>query len=384
MTSPTTDSVTPYAARLSRRRIILTTAAVISGMFLAALDGTVVSTAMPTIIGDLHGIDDYAWVFSAYLLAEIATIPLWGKFADMYGRKKIFLAGMFIFLAGSVLCGQAHTMTELILFRAVQGLGAGCLLPVAQTISADLFTLEQRVKVQAVFAAVFGFASIIGPLIGGFLTDSLSWRWVFYVNLPVGIAAAILVKVVMVEPLEHRRKHRIDWVGIVTLLGWTCLLVFALETGGRDYAWSSPVIVGALFGSAALLVAFIVNERRAREPVVPLDLFRIPTLRAAAVLTVLVGMTMFAVLSFLPLFVQVVIGTDATERGPCPHADDARVHGLVGDRRPVAAPDRLPRPDHARVHHRHAGRVPPHPPRRRLDDVRDRPRPRVRRARRSG
>ena len=315
MTAPTTASVTPYAARLSKRSIVLTTAAVISGMFLAALDGTVVSTAMPTIIGDLHGIDDYAWVFSAYLLAEIATIPLWGKFADMYGRKRIFLAGMFIFLAGSVLCGQAHSMTELIAFRAVQGLGAGCLLPVAQTISADLFTLEQRVKVQAVYAAVFGFASIIGPLIGGFLTDSLSWRWVFYVNLPVGIAAAILVKVVMVEPLEHRRKHRIDWFGIVTLLGWTCLLVFALETGGRDYAWSSPMIVGSLLGAAALLAAFVLAERRAREPVVPLDLFRIPTLRASAVLTVLLGMTMFGVLSFLPLFVQVVIGTDATSAG---------------------------------------------------------------------
>lgn len=315
MTAPTVASVTPYAARLSKRSIIFTTIAVISGMFLAALDGTVVSTAMPTIIGDLHGIDDYAWVFSAYLLAEIATIPLWGKFADMFGRKRIFLAGMFIFLLGSVLCGQAHSMTELIAFRAFQGLGAGCLLPVAQTISADLFTLEQRVKVQAVYAAVFGFASIVGPFIGGFLTDSLSWRWVFYVNLPVGIAAAILVKVVMVEPLEHRRRHRIDWLGIVTLLGWTCLLVFALETGGRDYEWSSPTIVGALAGSAAMLIAFVVAEHRALEPILPLDLFRIPTLRASAILTVLLGMVMFGVLSFLPLFVQVVIGTDATSAG---------------------------------------------------------------------
>ncbi len=315
MTAVTTAAVTPYAARLSKRRIILTTAAVISGMFLAALDGTIVSTAMPTIIGDLHGIDDYAWVFSAYLLAEIATIPLWGKFADMYGRKRIFLAGMFIFLVGSVLCGQAHSMTELIAFRAFQGLGAGCLLPVAQTISADLFTIEQRVKVQGVYAAVFGFASIIGPLIGGFLTDSLSWRWVFYVNLPVGIAAAVLVKIVMVEPLEHRRKHKVDWAGIVTLLGWTCLLVFALETGGRDYAWSSPVIVGSLVGAAVLLGGFVVAELRAREPILPLDLFRIPALRASAVLTILLGMTMFGVLSFLPLFVQVVIGTDATSAG---------------------------------------------------------------------
>jgi EmrB/QacA subfamily drug resistance transporter len=308
-------TVTAYAARLSKRRIILTTAAVISGMFLAALDGTIVATAMPTIVGDLHGIDHYAWVFSAYLLAEIATIPLWGRFADMYGRKRIFLAGMAIFLVGSALCGQAHTMTELVAFRAFQGLGAGCLLPVAQTISADLFTLEQRVKVQAVYSAVFGFASIVGPLIGGFLTDNLSWRWVFYVNLPVGIAAAALVKVVMLEPLEHRRRHRIDWAGIVTLLGWSCLLVFALETGGRDYAWSSPTIVGAFATTAVLLVAFVVAELRAAEPLLPLGLFRIPTLRASAVLTTLLGMTMFGVLSFLPLFVQVVIGTSATSAG---------------------------------------------------------------------
>jgi EmrB/QacA subfamily drug resistance transporter len=311
----TAPAETPYASRLSKRRVILTTVAVISGMFLAALDGTIVATAMPTIVGDLHGIDHYAWVFSAYLLAEIATIPLWGKFADMYGRKRIFLAGMTIFLVGSVLCGQAHSMTELILFRAFQGLGAGCILPVAQTISADLFTLEQRVKVQGIYAAVFGFASIIGPLVGGFLTDNLSWHWVFYVNIPIGIAAAVLVKVVMIEPLEHRHRHRIDWPGIVTLLGWTCLLVFALETGGRDYAWSSPTIVGALAASVVLLVAFVVIELRAAEPLLPLDLFRVPALRAAAVLTTLLGMAMFGVLSFLPLFVQVVIGTSATSAG---------------------------------------------------------------------
>jgi EmrB/QacA subfamily drug resistance transporter len=308
-------ATTAYASRLSKRRIVLTTAAVISGMFLAALDGTIVATAMPTIVGDLHGIDHYGWVFSAYLLAEIATIPLWGKFADMYGRKRIFLAGMGIFLVGSVLCGQAHSMNELILFRAFQGLGAGCILPVAQTISADLFTLEQRVKVQGIYAAVFGFASVVGPLIGGFLTDNLSWRWIFYVNIPVGIAAAALVTVVMVEPLEHRHRHRIDWLGIVTLLGWTCLLVFALETGGRDYAWSSPAIVGSLAGSALLLATFVVAESRASEPLLPLDLFRIPALRASAVITVLTGMTLFGVLSLLPLFVQVVIGTSATSAG---------------------------------------------------------------------
>ena len=172
-------------------------------MFLAALDSTIVATAMPTVIGDLHGIDHYAWVFTAYLLAEIASIPLWGRLADMYGRKRIFLLGMIIFLVGSALCGLSTSMVQLILFRAMQGVGAGCLLPVAQTIVADLYTLEQRARLSAVMSAVFGFSSVIGPLIGGFLTDQLSWRWVFYVNLPIGIAAIVLVQVG-----DDRTAHR--------------------------------------------------------------------------------------------------------------------------------------------------------------------------------
>ena len=171
-------------------------------------------------------------------------------------------------------------MGELILFRAMQGVGAGCLLPVAQTIVADLYTLEQRARLSAVMSSVFGFSSVIGPLIGGFLTDQLSWRWVFYVNLPIGIAAIVLVQVVMVEPLTDRHRHRIDWLGMCTLLGWTVLLVFALEMGGRDYAWGSPVIVGALVTSVVLFVAFVVAERRATEPLIPLSLFRVPALRA--------------------------------------------------------------------------------------------------------
>lgn len=306
---------TAYASRLSRRRIVLTTAGAIAGMFLAALDSTIVATAMPTVIGDLHGIDHYAWVFTAYLLAEIASIPLWGRLADMYGRKRIFLLGMVIFLAGSALCGTSSSMLELILFRAMQGVGAGCLLPVAQTIVADLYTLEQRAKLSAVMSAVFGFSSVIGPLIGGFLTDQLSWRWVFYVNLPIGIAAIVLVQLVMIEPLDDRHRHRIDWTGMCTLLGWTVLLVFALETGGRDYAWGSPVIVGSLVTSAILFATFVVAERRAAEPLIPFSLFRVPALRAASVISVPLGMTMFAIISFLPLFVQVVLESSATDAG---------------------------------------------------------------------
>lgn len=306
---------TAYAAGLSRRRIALTMVAAMSGMFLASLDATIVSTAMPTIVGQLRGIDGYAWVFSGYLLAEIATIPLWGRLADMYGRKRTFMVGMAVFLVGSAVSGFAGSMTMLVAFRAVQGLGAGCLLPVAQTITADLFTLEQRAKVSALYSAMFAVSAIIGPLIGGFITDHLSWRWVFFVNLPVGITAIVLVAVAMVEPIRHRITHRLDWAGIVLLLGWTGSLVFALESGGRQFDWGSPVIVGAFLASAALLVLFVRVEVRAPEPILPFSLFSIPMLRAATVLVAVVGIAMFAMTTFLPLFARVVIGTSATGAG---------------------------------------------------------------------
>lgn len=306
---------TAYAAQLSKRRIVLTTAGAIAGMFLAALDSTVVATAMPTIIGDLNGIDHYAWVFTAYLLAEIASIPLWGRLADMYGRKRVFLLGMVIFLAGSVLCGLSTSMLQLVLFRGMQGVGAGCLLPVAQTIVADLYTLEQRARLSAVMSAVFGFSSVVGPLIGGFITDQLSWHWVFFVNLPIGIAAIVLVQAVMIEPVTDRHHHRLDWFGMCTLLGWTVLLVFALEMGGRDYAWGSPVIIGAFVSSAILFAAFVVAERKAAEPLIPFSLFRVPALRASSIIGVPLGMVMFAIISFLPLFVQVVLHSSATDAG---------------------------------------------------------------------
>jgi EmrB/QacA subfamily drug resistance transporter len=306
---------TEYASRLSRRRVVLTTAAVIGAMFLASIDGTIVSTAMPTIVGDLHGIDQYAWVFSSFLLAEIATIPLWGRLADMFGRKRIFLIGMALFMLGTVLCGTSQTMTELVLYRAIQGLGAGCVLPVAQTISADLYTMEQRAKISAIYSSVFALAAVLGPFLGGFLTDELSWRWVFFVTLPVGLVAIGLVAFVMVEPIQHRHRHQFDWGGVVTLLGWSGLLVYALETGGRDHPWGSALVIGTFGASALLFVAFVVIERRVAEPLIPLDLFRVPALRASTIITAFLGMAMFGVLSFIPLYGRTVLGESATGAG---------------------------------------------------------------------
>ena len=311
----TSPEQTEYASRLTKKRVVLTTVAVIAGMFLAAIDGTIVATALPTIVADLQGLEAYAWVFSGFLLAEIATIPLWGRLADMFGRKKIFLAGMTIFLVGSALCGMSQTMTELVIFRAIQGIGAGCILPVAQTISADLYTMEQRARVSAVYSAVFALASVLGPFLGGFLTDQLSWRWVFFVNLPIGIVAIALVATVMIEPLIARHKHQLDWPGVFTLLGWSSLLVYALETGGREHPWGSFEVVGAFGASVMLFVIFIVIERRAAEPLIPLDLFKIPGLRAASVITMFLGMSMFGVLSFMPLYGRTVLGESATGAG---------------------------------------------------------------------
>jgi EmrB/QacA subfamily drug resistance transporter len=306
---------TEYASRLSRKRVILTTVAVVAAMFLASIDGTIVATAMPTIVGELRGIDQYAWVFSSFLLAEIATIPIWGRLADMFGRKRIFLIGMCVFMLGTVLCGTSQSMTELIIFRAIQGLGAGCVLPVAQTISADLYTMEQRAKISAIYSVVFALSAVLGPFLGGFLTDELSWRWVFFVTLPVGLFAIGLVAFVMVEPIQHRRRHKFDWGGVITLLGWSGLLVYALETGGRDEPWGSTMVLGTFGASALLFVAFVVIERRAAEPLIPLDLFKVPALRAATIITGFLGMTMFGVLSFMPLYGRTVLGESATGAG---------------------------------------------------------------------
>lgn len=295
----------------SQRRTV--TLGVMLGLFLAALEATVVGTAMPTVIARLGGLHIYSWVFSAYILTSTVTVPLWGRLSDLYGRKRFILIGIAIFLLGSALSGTATSMAQLVLFRAIQGLGAGALLPLGMTIIGEIYSLEKRARMQGLFSGVWGLASIIGPLIGGFITDHLSWRWVFYINIPFGIAAALLIGLALAEPRDHRKKVTIDYAGAATLTALVTLLLLAL--GGAQQSLGSSLTLGLLGVCVFLLVLFLAIERRAPEPIVPLSLFGHRIFSVSSVNGFFVGMAMFGSLSFIPLFVQGVIGTTATEAG---------------------------------------------------------------------
>ncbi len=287
------------------------TLGVMLGLFLSALEATVVGTAMPTVIASLGGLHIYSWVFSAYILTSTVTVPLWGRLSDLYGRKRFILLGIAIFLIGSALSGAATSMAQLVLFRAIQGLGAGALLPLGMTIIGEIYSLEKRARMQGLFSGVWGLASIIGPLIGGFMADHLSWRWVFYINIPFGITAALLIGLALVEPRDHRKRVTVDYAGAITLTALATL--FLLTLGQQGWSW---VLKIGLFGLCALLLAlFLIVERRAQEPIVPLSLFRHRIFSVSSANGFFVGMAMFGSLSFIPLFVQGVIGTTATEAG---------------------------------------------------------------------
>jgi len=269
-------SATTYRA-LPRERLVLTLAGLALTLLLASLDQTIVGTALPRIVAELRGFDHYAWVTTAYLLASTTVVPIVGKLSDMYGRKRFLVGGAVLFLAASMLCGLAQDMVQLSLCRGLQGLGGGILMGTTFTVISILFPPAERAKVQGLFSAVFGFASIAGPLLGGFLTDHLSWRWVFYVNLPVGLAAlAVLVVAFTDVGVAPRRRGGVDYAGAATLVLGTGALLLALSWGGRDYAWDSPPVLGLLAGAAVLLGGFLAIEARAAEPIIPLDLFRNP------------------------------------------------------------------------------------------------------------
>ncbi|MFB7719549.1 MDR family MFS transporter [Nocardia sp. NPDC056100] len=284
-------------------------------MFIAALDQTVVSTALPTIVGDLGGLSLLSWVLTAYLLAMAVSTPLWGKLGDLFGRKPIFLIVIAVFLAGSVLAGLSRNMGELIAFRGIQGLGGGGLIVVSQAIIADVVSARQRGRYMGIFGAVFGLASVAGPLIGGFFTDELSWRWVFYINLPIGALALAVIAVYLRLPKPVAAESSIDYLGIVLLgAAITCLLL-VVTLGGTTYGWDSAPVLGLCAGTVTAALGFVWAERRAAEPVLPLHLFRRPIFVLAAAIGFLISLAQFGATSYMPLFEQVVYGVTATVSG---------------------------------------------------------------------
>ncbi|MBM3940688.1 MAG: MFS transporter, partial [SAR202 cluster bacterium] len=289
-------------------------AALMLTMALAALDSTIVSTALPSIVGNLGGLSFFSWVFSVYLLASTVTVPLYGKLADLYGRKPMLLFGVSLFLIGSALCGTSRDMTQLILFRAIQGLGAGAVIPIVMTIVGDLFPIEQRAKIQGLFSAVWGVSGIAGPAVGGVLTDNIGWRWVFYINLPLGMAAMTLVWAQYRESVT-RRRHSLDYAGTVLLSIAITTLLYVLLQGADAHGWASLRSAGLLGAAAVFFVLFVLQERRAPEPVVPLWLFRNRVIAVASIGGVTAGAMQFAAVSTVPMFAQGVRGGDATYAG---------------------------------------------------------------------
>ena len=291
-----------------------TFAGLLLAMLLASLDQTIVATALPTVVRDLGGIDQLSWVVTAYLLGATVTMPLWGRASDLFGRKPLFLAAIGIFLAGSALSGAAQDLTELIAFRALQGLGAGGLMTLAMAIVAEIVSPRERGRYQGYIQMVFVIASVAGPLLGGLFADHLSWRWVFYVNLPIGALTVALIAAALHLDTE-KRPVRIDALGSALLAGGLTCLLLVTTWGGREYAWDSVEIAGLAVGAVALLGAFVAQERRAAEPILPLRLFRRPVFVIVSAALFLTTLAFFAVIVFMPVYLQVVTGVSATDSG---------------------------------------------------------------------
>lgn len=290
----------------------LTLIGVALGIFMGALENTIVGTAMPTVIATLGGIEIYSWVAIAYVLTSTVMTPIWGKMADLIGRRPAMFGGLALFILGSALSGAAHSMGQLIAFRALQGLGAGALFPVGMTIVADLMTLEKRTKTIALFSGMWGVASLLGPLAGGYLTEHLSWRWVFYINLPFGVLAAVMIWMNYTEQHARRTNISLDYAGTATLTAALVLLLLLVEQGS---GWPLTWVVGAGASCVALVVLFIYIERHSPEPLMPLELFRERMVAVTTIHGVFAGMMLFGAMLYLPLFVQAVLGASPTAAG---------------------------------------------------------------------
>ncbi len=315
-TAQASETAAPSAQSLVRpgrqRRLLTVTLMVAMGV--VALEGTVVTTALPTIVGELHGLPLFPWVFSAYLLTSTTTVPVYGKLADVYGRKPVFLAGLALFLAGTALCGASASMIQLIAFRAIQGLGAGAVLPLTLTVLGDIYSLEERARVQPLTASVWGVLSLIGPVLGAFITVALSWRWVFWLNVPVSLATIVLLGLFLRERVERRRRA-VDFAGAATLTAALVALMLVVLEGGRSFAWTSWPAAALLGGSGMLFLAFALVERRAPDPVIPFHAFRQRVVAVSSAGNLLMGACFYGMTSFVPLFAQGVLGHSAAGAG---------------------------------------------------------------------
>ncbi|HEY3369020.1 MAG TPA: MDR family MFS transporter [Symbiobacteriaceae bacterium] len=298
---------------MDKRTKTLVTAGLMIGLLVAALDQTIVDTAFPRMIRDLHGEDIFTWVVTTYLLASTAIVPVVGKLADIYGRKIFYLLGMGLFIGGSMLCGQSQNMVQLIVFRGLQGIGGGMLMPIAFTIVGDVYPGEQRAKMQGLFGSVWGLAAVIGPKLGGWITNNYTWRYIFYINLPIGLAAGLLMFFFYRESRGMRRP--IDWLGSVTVVAAITALLLGLEQGGNAWAWSSWQSIALLGGAGVLLLAFLFIETRVPEPVLDLKLFQNRTFAVMSIAGFIMGAGMFGAIFFVPWFIQGVVGVDPNQAG---------------------------------------------------------------------
>src|SRR5215204_4328849 len=308
--APAGPSEVPAAAE--RRAAIF--AGLVLVLLLAALDSTIVATALPTIVGELGGLTHLSWVVTAYLLAQTVVTPLYGKLGDLYSRKRVLQVAIVVFLAGSALCGASRSLTQLIVFRALQGLGGGGLIVSTQAAIADVVPPRERGRYQGIFGAVFGLASIAGPLLGGFFTSQLSWRWIFYVNLPLG-ALALTVLAVTLPSVATRVRRSIDYAGSALLALVLAAIVLATDLGGAVLPWSSPPVLALAALAVVSLALFVAVERRAAEPVLPLRLFANRSFTVAAAVGLIVGFALFGSVTYLPVFLQVVKGASPTASG---------------------------------------------------------------------